>query len=238
MKTAAQGKLDSLQELLAGKFPKTLEEIFTTRGKGLFPSPKEIDFECSCPDWASMCKHVAATLYGIGARFDQDPELFFKLRQAKMKDLVSEAVEEKTRELLQKAGKKSARVIKDSDLADVFGIDMETPTLPKVARKKTGKKLKGKKKTPKPTPKPMPNLAKTEVLPVKPGPKKTSPKEQKPQTLFESVVAIVRENKTGVTAAMIREKTGFGETQIRNILYRAKQRGAIKNKKRGVYISG
>ena len=76
IKTASQGKLDSLQELLAGKFPKGLGEIFTTQGKGLFPSPKEIDFDCSCPDWASMCKHVAATLYGIGARLDQDPELF------------------------------------------------------------------------------------------------------------------------------------------------------------------
>jgi len=238
MKTAAEGKLDSLQELLAGKFPKALGEIFTTRGKGLFPSPEEINFDCSCPDWATMCKHVAATLYGIGARFDQDPELFFKLRQVKMKDLVSEAVEEKTRELLKKAGKKTARVIEDSDLADVFGIDMESPTAPKATGKKTGKKLKGTKKPSKP----MSKLAKPKVLPAKAEknavPKKTSPAEKEPQTLFESVVAVIRENKKGVTAAMIREKTGLNETQIRNILYRAKQRGAIKNKERGVYISG
>ena len=148
-----QGKLDSLQELLAGKFPKGLGEIFTTQGKGLFPSPEEIDFSCSCPDWASMCKHVAATLYGIGARLDQDPELFFKLRQVKMKDLVTEAVEGKTRELLKKARKKSARVIDDSDLADVFGIDMESPAVPEAKRKKTGKTVAAPKKPPKPAPK-------------------------------------------------------------------------------------
>ena len=120
-----------------------MDEIFTTQGKGLFPSPREIGFDCSCPDWATMCKHVAATLYGIGARLDQDPELFFKLRQVKMKDLVSEAVEGKTRELLKKARKKSARVIADSDLADVFGIDMESPSMPEKRRKKAV----GKKKT-------------------------------------------------------------------------------------------
>jgi len=116
---------DSLQELLAGKFPKALGEIFTARDKGLFPSPKEIEFDCSCLDWADMCKHVAATLYGIGARLDEDPSLFFKLRKVKMADLITQAVEDKTQALLKKAGKKRARVIAESDIADVFGIDME-----------------------------------------------------------------------------------------------------------------
>ena len=206
MKAASEGKLDSLQELLAGKFPKALGEVFTTQGKGLFPSPKEIVFQCSCPYVASMCKHVAATLYGIGARLDQDPELFFTLRQVKMKDLVSEAVEGKTRELLKKAGKKSARVIDDSDLADVFGIDMETP----VASGKRSKKT---------------------------DPKKTSPGKKKPQTVFETVMEIVQGSRKGVTVATIREKTGFGETQIRNVIYRGRQHGKITSKERGVYIS-
>ena len=73
IKKQCDGRLKSLQDLLAGKFPKELSEIFLTEGKGLFPSPKEISFDCSCPDWASMCKHVAAALYGIGARLDEDP---------------------------------------------------------------------------------------------------------------------------------------------------------------------
>ena len=232
IKSASEGKLDSLQELLAGKFPKALGEIFTIQGKGLFPSPKEIDFDCSCPDWASMCKHVAATLYGIGARLDQDPELFFKLRQVKMKDLVSEAVEGKTRELLKKARKKTARVIADSDLADVFGIDMESP----VALKKGKKKGTGKKKPPKP------KTGKVKALPGKAGkkaaPQKISTGKNKPKALFETVVGIVRETRKGVTVAMIREKTGFGEIQIRNVIYRARQQGKIKSKQRGIYISG
>ena len=245
IKTAAEGKLDSLQELLAGKFPKALGEIFTTQGKGLFPSPKEIDFDCSCPDWATMCKHVAATLYGIGARLDQDPELFFKLRQVKIKDLVSEAVEEKTRELLKKARKKTARVIDDSDLADVFGIDMESPVAPKTKRMKTGQKAGGTKKPLKPMPKKgnaktLPAKAGKKAAPKKASPeaKKASPGAKKPKTLFETVVGIVRESKKGVTVAIIREKTGFGETQIRNVIYRARQQGKIKSKDRGVYVSG
>ena len=237
IKTASEGNLDSLQELLAGKFPKALGEIFTTQREGLFPSPKDIDFDCSCPDWASMCKHVAATLYGIGARLDQDPELFFKLRQVKMKDLVTEAVEEKTRKLLKKARKKTARVIDDSDLADVFGIDMESPVKPKKKRKKTAKKEEGTKKPPKSTPKKVKTKALTGKAGKKVTPKKTSPRTKKPKTPFETVVGVVRRSRKGVTVAAIREKTGFGEIQIRNVIYRARQQGKIKNKERGIYIS-
>jgi len=103
MKTACAGKLDSLPELLAGKFPKTLGEIFTIRGQGLFPSPEEIEFNCSCPDWAYMCKHVAATLYGIGARLDDSPSLFFKLRKVNIDDLIQQAITDQSYKLLKKA---------------------------------------------------------------------------------------------------------------------------------------
>ncbi|EFK07381.1 conserved hypothetical protein [delta proteobacterium NaphS2] len=232
IKTASQGKLDSLQELLAGKFPKGLGEIFTSQGKGLFPSPKEINFSCSCPDWASMCKHVAATLYGIGARLDQDPELFFKLRQVKMKDLVTGAVEGKTKELLKKARKKSSRVIDDSDLADVFGIDMEGPAVPKAKGKKSGRKGTAPKKPPKGT--------RTKASTEKSGKGaalKKRPETRTPKTLFETVVGAVKKSKKGVTVAMIREKTGLSETQIRNAVYRARRQGIIKNSGRGIYIS-
>jgi len=76
IKNTCAGKLGSVAKLLEGKFPKELQEIFTGKGSGLFPSPREISFDCSCPDWASMCKHIAAALYGIGSRFDDDPSLF------------------------------------------------------------------------------------------------------------------------------------------------------------------
>ncbi|MEJ2690754.1 MAG: hypothetical protein P8130_12560, partial [Deltaproteobacteria bacterium] len=120
-----QGELRSLPDLLAGKFPKALGEIFLAEGKGLFPTPKEISFDCSCPDWASMCKHVAATLYGVGARLDEDPLLFFTLRQADTEELVAGAVREKTGDLLARADKKSTRVLDDADLSGLFGIDMD-----------------------------------------------------------------------------------------------------------------
>src|SRR4030067_447128 len=126
IKTFCAGKLDSLQELLLGKFPEALSEMFTARGKGLFPSPKEIDFDCSCPDIASMCKHVAATLYGVGARLDHEPNLFFLLRQIEIGDLISETIKDKTEELLTRAQKKSQRILEDQDLSSVFGIEMDS----------------------------------------------------------------------------------------------------------------
>ena len=75
------GAIDSLVELLQGRFSKGVMTRLCEEKTGLFPSPKEILFTCSCPDWASMCKHVAAVLYGIGARLDHQPELLFALRK-------------------------------------------------------------------------------------------------------------------------------------------------------------
>ena len=236
IKAVCEGKLDSLQELLAGKFPKALGEIFMAQGKGLFPSPKEIELSCSCPDWAYMCKHVAATLYGIGTRLDEEPGLFFKLRKVKMKDLVTQAVEDKTRKLLKKAKKKTARVIAESDLADVFGIDMEEPV---VSSKKRGKAAKKTSKIKKPV-KRTPEKTKGKSALGKSGKKTASKKatsRKKAKSPFDTVVGIVRRSRKGVTVARIREKTGFDDKEIRNFIYKAKRQGKIKNLKRGVYVS-
>ena len=93
-------------------------------GNGLFPAPKEIDFTCSCPDWASMCKHVAAVLYGVGARLDERPELLFQLRRVDANDLLAQAGAGVTRQTKSPA---KAKVLDDSALADVFGIEMAEP---------------------------------------------------------------------------------------------------------------
>ena len=122
---ACEGKIDSLQELIEGKFPKALSELFTVQGKGLFPAPEEISLNCSCPDWAYMCKHVAAVLYGIGARLDDNLELFFILRKVKIDVLISTAINQKSQTLLEKANTKSHRIIDDADISGMFGIDME-----------------------------------------------------------------------------------------------------------------
>ena len=128
IKSACQGKLSSLQDLLGGKFPKELSELFLARGTGLFPVPKEIYLSCTCPDWAVMCKHVAATLYGVGARLDEDPLLFFKLRSIEVDELVALAVRERTGDLLSKTEIKSDKVIEDGDLSDLFGIELDDPS--------------------------------------------------------------------------------------------------------------
>lgn len=115
-------RIDSLEQLIEGKFPKELEVLFTERKYGMFPSPKEIHFDCSCPDWASMCKHVAAVLYGIGARLDMNPMLFFELRALDGQELVRKSMEQKLKSMMKNAGKKSKREIADKDISDIFGL--------------------------------------------------------------------------------------------------------------------
>ena len=139
------GKIDSLQELIAGKFPKALSELFTAKGKGLFPIPKEISLKCSCPDSAKMCKHVAAVLYGVGARLDDDPGLFFVLRNVKIEALISETISKKAETLLEKSKVKSRRVLEDPDISGMFGIELETGVKKKLKESVT-KNAVGKKK--------------------------------------------------------------------------------------------
>lgn len=111
-----------LEQLLQGRFPKELEDIFTLETHGLFPSAGEIKFSCTCPDWAWMCKHVVAVLYGIGNRFDQDPALFFKLRDIDFSRLVSKTIEEKMEGMLKNAENPSERILKDVDLEELFDL--------------------------------------------------------------------------------------------------------------------
>lgn len=127
------GSIASLVELLQGKLSKAVMERICQPKTGLFPAPRDIQLRCSCPDWAMMCKHVAAVLYGVGARLDAQPELLFTLRQVDANDLVTQAAE-----LPVKTGRTPARskVLDDSQLADVFGIVMDTPeVLPDIKRK-------------------------------------------------------------------------------------------------------
>jgi uncharacterized Zn finger protein len=119
------GKIDSLQELIKGKFPKALSDLFTAKGSGIFPTTKEIKLSCSCPDGAYMCKHIASALYGVGARLDEDPALFFKLRNVNIDDLISETLNKTSQSMLEKANGRSRRVIDQSAVSEVFGLDMD-----------------------------------------------------------------------------------------------------------------
>lgn len=121
---ACRNKIGSLAELVEGSFPVEFSELFTQKGCGLFPSPKEIAFSCSCPDWAYMCKHVAAVLYGIGARFDEDPLLFFALRGVNVNELIRKSIDDKVESMLKSAGRKTERTLDDVDLQSIFGSDI------------------------------------------------------------------------------------------------------------------
>ena len=142
------GSIDSLVELLQGRLSNGVMERICRPQTGLFPSPKEIEFNCSCPDWAAMCKHVAAVLYGVGARLDQQPELLFTLRKVNAKDLVARAGAGLP--LAQKAPA-AGKILDQSKLAEVFGIEMADAAVPLVrAKAAPAKKALAKKKTPSP----------------------------------------------------------------------------------------
>ncbi|MBE7460840.1 MAG: hypothetical protein HS112_09965 [Zoogloeaceae bacterium] len=138
--------IESLVELLQGRLSQGVMARICHPQKGLFPSPKEIAFDCSCPDWAAMCKHVAAVFYGIGARLDEQPELLFTLRRVDAKDLVARAG---TGLPLKKKGPAAGRVLDEAGLADVFDIEMAAPVAPAKRTKTaaTGKKPSAVKKT-------------------------------------------------------------------------------------------
>src|SRR5580700_5675054 len=115
------GAIDSLIELLQGRFSKGVMERVCRQKTGLFPSPSEIKLSCSCPDWADMCKHVAAVLYGIGARLDQQPDLIFRLHNVDEKELIAGGGT-----ALQQARKAPAagKILAGEDLSVLFGLDM------------------------------------------------------------------------------------------------------------------
>lgn len=118
------GKIDSLIEMLQGRLSSSVMQTVTRKEGGLFPKPVEIDMECSCPDSAGLCKHLAATLYGVGARLDEKPELLFLLRGVDPAELISKASATEAIQQTNSSGSKSN--LSDAELADVFGIDMET----------------------------------------------------------------------------------------------------------------
>jgi uncharacterized Zn finger protein len=121
--TKCAGQIDSLVALLRGNLPDPIMEVVTSRDHGLFPSPREIDLDCSCPDWADMCKHVAAALYGVGARLDEKPELLFVLRGVDHLDLLEGAAAAATGAAALPTG---AKVLDPSDLSSLFGIEIDT----------------------------------------------------------------------------------------------------------------
>jgi uncharacterized Zn finger protein len=142
------GAIDSLVELLQGRLAKGIMDRVCREGDGLFPSPEEIKLSCSCLDWADMCKHVAAALYGVGARLDEKPQLLFVLRGVDENDLLANAGNDLA---LTSTTPGAAKILDDSDVAALFGLEMAEsadsdtviPTAPK--RQPASRMSKGRK---------------------------------------------------------------------------------------------
>ncbi|MCI9525657.1 MAG: hypothetical protein HFH37_01895 [Lachnospiraceae bacterium] len=114
-------KMENIEQLMSGNFPVEMQELF--QGKdGFFPTPKEISFQCSCPDWALMCKHVSAVLYGVGVRLDEQPLLFFELRGIDVGRFIDVTLANKVEEMLANEGKPSDRIIDEGDIRGLFGV--------------------------------------------------------------------------------------------------------------------
>jgi uncharacterized Zn finger protein len=158
------GAIDSLVELLQGRFSKGVMERICRERTGLFPAPAEIALRCSCPDWATMCKHVAAVLYGIGARLDEQPELLFKLRKVDERELVARAG--KGLPLATKGRGPAAEKVLGGDLSEIFGVEISTEAAPaeqtpaRAERRPRRQPAAGRagrgRRPPKPKPKPKP----------------------------------------------------------------------------------
>lgn len=114
-------KIENLESLLVGSFPEELKELFMGEN-GLFPTPKEISFSCSCPDWALLCKHVAAALYGVGVRLDENPLLFFELRGIDVERFIDVTLANKVESMLANVDKPSSRIVEDESWLDLFGV--------------------------------------------------------------------------------------------------------------------
>jgi uncharacterized Zn finger protein len=173
----AAGKITNLLDLLQGKLSPAILAAITEPHTGLFPAPRQIHFKCSCPDSASLCKHVAATLYGVGMRLDVKPELFFTLRGADMQSLISAASVQASAPAAQAAGSKR-KVLAEADLGSIFGVDIDSPAA--AAPKARAEAIKPAKTTParkpsKPVAKPAARKTastKVQAKPAKPAPKR------------------------------------------------------------------
>ena len=137
LKKQCAGKVGTLVELLQGKLSKAVMATVTDTKGGLFPKPKEITMRCSCPDAAGMCKHIAATLYGVGHRLDSSPELLFVLRGVDHNELIEQAIPTAPR-----SSKSRGPTIATADLGAIFGIELGDAPAPKTDAKPSKKPVK------------------------------------------------------------------------------------------------
>ncbi|HDR16950.1 MAG TPA: helix-turn-helix domain-containing protein [Desulfobacteraceae bacterium] len=222
VKDRCAGQIGSLLELLQGRLSESVMSVVTDRDRGLFPSPAEIKLHCSCPDWAVMCKHVAAVLYGVGARLDEEPELLFVLRGVDHEELITADLDMTA--VSSAPSRDGHSRIAEGDLSDVFGIEMtndDDATFSPPAKKKSV--VPGKEKTDKPKKAPGPKKKartakkKKEGLKAerRPSKKKASPLPPAPGVITGETVVEIRTN-LGMTKASFARALDVSPNTIAN----------------------
>ena len=219
LKKRCAGQIGSLLELLQGKLSNQVMMVVSDQKEGLFPLPAEISLKCNCPDWARMCKHVAAVLYGVGARLDQQPELLFKLRGVDHEELIAADAEAAVSAATSKG---KAKRLATGDLADVFGIDLDMSNdetesaATKKAPKRSTSNIRRKKVTKKRTAAKKPTKKSTKKVgkrtPLKKNAKKKSKKgvdarTPKKKTTKKKVKKKAAKGTTGANAGTTRSKS-------------------------------
>ena len=124
------GQIESVLDLLQGQLSDSVMKVVTDRQEGLFPRPREIALRCSCPDWAEMCKHVAAVLYGVGARLDEEPGLLFLLRGVDHQELITSSAAAAVTRAVTRGATGGSRRIPESELAGIFGAEFAGEAAP------------------------------------------------------------------------------------------------------------
>lgn len=185
---ACSGKIGSLVELLQGRISSEVMGVMTQPGEGLFPEPSEITLKCSCPDSASLCKHIAAVLYGIGSRLDRQPELLFLLRGADPADLLAEVT-------ALPAAVAEGETLSVDELAGVFDVEIENEPAPApVIKKPRGRPKKSVTPAATPATKPRGRPRKTPApaaTPVAPAPAVKKPRALPEKTASGETTATV-----------------------------------------------
>ena len=199
IRTACAGQIGSVLELLQGRMSDRVMDVVSHRDTGLFPQPGEIKLACDCPDWATMCKHAAAVLYGVGSRLDGSPELLFRLRGVDEAELIAA-------DMALPRGTTTADTLADGDLGSIFGIDLDAADrTPKPAARQPGARTapisKKRKK----------RGATRRDRPSRPDPP-TEPAGQ------EDAAAASRFRPSGAAIAGLREQAGFSVADFSRLL--------------------
>ena len=217
IKKLCAGRIGSMLELLQGRLSDQVMSIVTDQNKGLLPLPKEISLKCSCPDWAVMCKHVAAVMYGIGNRLDTMPELLFTLRGVNADELITCNVE-----LPMSDPAANGVTIADDQISDIFGIEMDSAipveqaeNSPSVAKQQKTKRKVARKRKVKVTivksAKPKRKAKKTTIFVSRPKAKKQTTKTS---GIYPSLPALPRLRPTGNSVKKFRKKLGLSAPEF------------------------